>query len=126
MIFHDLQCYRCDELWEDFDTAQVPPRMRHLTCGGVVEIVYRPKSQRPAQWSDQDAVVVFRDPSTGQFSIPPRNDAPTPHNMERVEMRSLPEVQLFEKKHGYRSEMVQFDPGTGRGFATGHPDYPID
>ena len=67
-----------------------------------------------AQWSDKDAVVVFRD-ADGKIRYPGRNDTPTPAGCERVVMRSLREVEQFERTHGVRSEMAWFDKGSGRG-----------
>jgi uncharacterized protein YijF (DUF1287 family) len=68
-----------------------------------------------AQWDDKTAVVVFRD-AQGKIRYPGRNDLPTPAGCERVVMRSLREVEAFEKKEKVHSEMAWFDKGSGRSF----------
>lgn len=69
---------------------------------------------RDAQWSDADAVVVFKKPD-GSFSYPAVNTKPTPADCERVVMRSLREVERHEKEAGVRSEIAWFDKGTANG-----------
>jgi hypothetical protein len=66
------------------------------------------------QWSDADSVVVFKDAS-GKIRYPARNDAPTPAGYERVQLRSLREVEKFERQHNVRNEAIWYDRN-GRGF----------
>lgn len=72
---------------------------------------------RDAQWSDADAVVVFKKPN-GSFSYPARNDKKTPEGCERVVMRSLREVERHEKEAGVLSEIAHFDRGSANGHDT--------
>lgn len=68
-----------------------------------------------AQWSDRDAVVVFKK-ENGDYSYPMNNQKPTPAGCERIVMRSLREVEAFERKAGVLNEAMHFDKGNGRGF----------
>lgn len=110
----DLACSTCDFEILDFFVMRVPEHVIHFPCGGEMTEVWRPRNRR-AQWSERDGVVVFRDPATGAIRYPGRNDTPTPAGYERVEMRSLREVERFEREHNVRSEVAWFDKGSGRG-----------
>lgn len=118
--FLDLECAACGERVIDLFVMRVPDSLIHIEkndgtpCYGTLDQIFLPRT-RDAQWSDRDAVVVFRKPD-GTFSFPARNDIPTPPNCERVEMRSLREVERFEHQAGVRSEIAWFDKGSGRGF----------
>ena len=109
----DLEC-PCGFSVTDFYVTSPDVRVVHFDCHQQMEVVLK-SPHRPAQWSDRDAVVVFRD-STGKIRYPARNDVPTPRGCERVEMRSLREVQKFEREHNVRNEAAWFDKGSGRGF----------
>lgn len=69
-------------------------------------------NRRNAQWSDKDAVVVFLKPD-GTYSYPARNDKATPSGCERVEIKSLRELERFERKANVRSEVAWYDRGSG-------------
>ena len=112
--FLDLTCSKCGAEVNDLFVMKVPSRIVHLECDGEMEQVYRLRP-RSAQWGDRDAVVVYQKPD-GCYSYPGRNDRPTPQGCERIVMRSLREVEAFEKKANVRSEMAWFDKGTARGF----------
>jgi hypothetical protein len=75
---------------------------------------WKRQARTAAQWSDADAVVVFRKPD-GSFSYPAVNSKPTPEGCERIVMRSLREVEAHEKQAGVRSEIAWFDRGSGNG-----------
>lgn len=77
---------------------------------------HEPARTRNAEWTDADAVVVFRKPD-GSISYPGRNDKPTPPGCERVVMKSLRAVEKFERENGVRNEAMWFDRN-GRGFDT--------
>jgi hypothetical protein len=113
--FLDLDCPACGEQVRDLFVMQVPERVIHLPCDTEMEHVYLPRQRERTQWSDKDAVVVYRKPD-GSIVYPGRNDSPTPAGMERVVMRDLRSVERFEREHGVRSEMAWFDRGSGRGF----------
>lgn len=108
----DLQCSKCGaEVTDFFVRSAVPSHIFHWDCGGEMEQVLRPRP-RDAQWSDRDAVVVYRKPN-GEYSYPGRNDRPTPPGCTRVVMRSLREVEAFEKRAGVVNEAMHFDHGSG-------------
>ena len=110
----DLECEKCGDIVRDRFFRKVPRRIVHGGCGGRYIQVFLPPKSRNAGWSDRDAVVVFRTP-TGEIKYPMRNDAPTPAGCERVVMRSLREVEKFERDHGVRNEAMWYDRN-GRGF----------
>jgi hypothetical protein len=70
---------------------------------------------RDAQWDDNTSVMVHVDPATGKVRYPGQHSARLPAGYERVYLRSLREVESFEKQHNVRSEMAWFDKGTARG-----------
>lgn len=115
----DLRCTRCDVEVEDLFVRNVPSRIVHLECGGEMEQVYRLRHKN-AQWGDRDAVVVFKD-SQGRIRYPGRNDVVPPKGYERVVMRSMQEVQRFEKEHNVVSHIAHFDSGSGRAIDDGMP-----
>jgi len=45
-----------------------------------------------------DPVLVFRDPKTGEYRFPGRNDAPTPKGYVREELRTISDVRQFERR----------------------------
>lgn len=112
----DLECQKCGEVVRDVFVRQVPDRILHFgddgSCMGKMEQVLLPNATRQAGWSDKDAVVVFRKPD-GSISYPGRNDAATPKGCERVVMKSLRDVERFEKQHGVRCEAMHFNSGNG-------------
>lgn len=50
-----------------------------------------------------DPVVVFRNPVTGQISVPGRNDDPTPHGYQRVVADDIRKVRQIERELRTRS-----------------------
>lgn len=89
------------------------------TCNTPMEQDWLPRVKRPrTQWDDRDMVVVFKNHVTGQIEYPCRNTAPTKPGRERIELRSLREVERFEREHQVRSEVVWFNSGSG----TSRPD----
>jgi len=111
----DLECRLCGKTVRDVFFRRVPKIIRHtrlgVKCKGIMDQVFLP-SARNAAWGDKDAVVVFRKPD-GTISYPGRNDAPTPKGCERVEMKSLREVQRFERENGVRCEAMHYNSGNG-------------
>jgi hypothetical protein len=108
----DLVCRSCGTEVTDLFVREVPVRIVHFEDDGEFEQVYR-LPRRDAQWSDRDAVVVFRD-AQGHIRYPGRNDAIPPRGYEKVVMRSMHEVRQFEKAHGVVSHIAHFDNGSGR------------
>lgn len=121
----DLSCKRCGEEVDDFYVQKVPQRIIHMFrtdgayCGGRLEQVFRLRP-RNAEWSDRDAVVVFKYPD-GRISYPGRNDKETPRNAERVVMRSLREVERFSRDHGVTAHIAGYDQGSGRAIDDDQP-----
>lgn len=63
---------------------------------------------------------MFENPKTGKVSYPGRNDVPLPKRLadagfERKEMRSLRQVENFEKEHKVLNQAMHYDSGSGRG-----------
>lgn len=115
----DLRCPQCGDEVEDFFVMEMPDRFVHYECDVEMEIVwfgFGKNRKQNAQWSDKDSVVVFLDQKTGKPRYPGRNTAPTPSGYDRHVMRSLREVERFERNHGVRNEAMHFDRGSGNGF----------
>lgn len=67
-----------------------------------------------AQWDDSTAIELHVDPKTGDVRYPMRHDAPLKAGYERQFLRSLPEVNRFEREHAVVNERMHFDRN-GRG-----------
>lgn len=111
--FLDLEC-PCGAEVTDLFVMRVPSHLIHWECGKEMETVYKVRKKPNVQWSDKDAVLIFKKPD-GSYSYPGRNDKATPTGYERIYLRSLREVEAHEKKANVRSEVAWFDKGTGRG-----------
>lgn len=110
----DYDCEICDHKLRDVFMQDAPDVLYHDAGGGVqhpMRFVYIPLA-RAAEWSDADAVVVYRKPN-GEFVYPARNDQPTPKGCERVVMKSLRAVERFERETGTRNEAIHYDRGSG-------------
>jgi hypothetical protein len=106
-------CPRCDRerdvICREDDIVPCP------TCHAAMEQRWWQRITRDnTQWSEKDAVVVFRKPD-GTFSYPAVNTKPTPEGCERIVMRSLREVEAHERSAGVRSEIAWYDRGSGNG-----------
>jgi len=111
----DLECRLCGKTVRDVFFRRVPKIIRHtrlgVKCKGIMDQVFLP-SARNAGWSDKDAVVVFRKPD-GTISYPATNLKPTPAGCERIVMKSLREVEQFEKRNHVICEAAHYDSGNG-------------
>lgn len=67
-----------------------------------------------AQWSDADAVMVHVNQKTGDVRYPGRHDGKLKDGYERQYLRSLPEVNRFEREHGVANHTMHYD-SNGRG-----------
>ncbi len=85
------------------------------SCGLAMTQDWLPRLRRDAQWSDSTAVMIHVDPKTGDIRYPGTHEAKLKPGYERRYLRSLREVENFERKQGVRSEMAWFDKGSGRG-----------
>jgi len=116
----DLVCKSCGHEERDRYVETQPDCLRVDFCNeckGICEEIWWPRPRKNAQWSDRDAVVVFRD-AGGKLRYPGRNDVPTPKGYERLVMRSLREVEAFEKQAKVTCEAMHYDSGSG----TARPD----
>ena len=68
-----------------------------------------------AEWSDRDAVVIFRKPD-GTYSFPARNDKPTPPGWERLTAKSDRQVARLEQMTNTLHQDRWYEKGSGRGF----------
>ena len=115
----DLVCKVCGKEEHDKFFMIIPDAFQCGEGGGKCdEVWWGARKNRDAQWGDHDAVVVFRDGVTGKIRYPGRNDVPTPAGYERVVMRSLREVESFEKQAKVTCEAMHYDSGSG----TSRPD----
>lgn len=121
----DYECRDCHSKLIDVFRMKRPAVLWHQdidaasSCVGVCDEVFLPRATRTASAFGKDELTLaFRKPD-GTYSIPMRNNAPTPPGCERIEMRSLREVEAFERRSGLRSEAAHFDRGTARGFDDG-------
>lgn len=114
----DLVCKVCGKEEHDKFFMILPDAFQCGACGGRCdEVWWAPRTKKDAQWTEKDAVVVFRD-TAGNLRYPGRNDRPTPHGYERLVMRSLREVEAFEKQAKVTCEAMHYDSGSG----TARPD----
>jgi hypothetical protein len=115
----NCHCLLCLTTTELICEADAPIQCK--TCGSLMEQRWWERStpRSRTQWDEKDAVVVFRKPD-GSYSYPAVNTKPTPPGCERLVMRSLREVEKFERSAGVRNEAMWFDRN-GRGFDDGIP-----
>ena len=120
---HDLRCLTCGGVEEVVLAHCELSSLPACSCGGKREIKFSATPFSGA-WCDADAVVVYENPKTGKISYPGRNDVPMPSRLaeqgyERKEMRSLRQVEAFEKEHKVINEAMHYDRGSGRGAEDG-------
>jgi hypothetical protein len=95
-------CRRKESLWLDYvmDNEDCPAE----NCGGHLRwfrIVYgNPPSGRDAQGFTP--IVLFRDPSTGEYRVPGIATEGTPPGFERAELRTLAELERVTKQMSAR------------------------
>ena len=83
-------------------------------CSGPAEQVWWKRPRGPAQWDDATAVMVHVHPATGDVRYVGSHDARLKSGYERVYLRSLREVDKFERDHHVANERMHFDRN-GRG-----------
>ncbi len=84
-----------------------------------------PRLAHAAQWDDSTAVLVHVDPSTGEVRYPGRHDAALKPGYERVYLRSLAEVNRFERDHGVANHVFHYD-SNGRGLDDTYRGKPLN
>lgn len=110
----DVTCRKCkhteiDVYLEDTEIAVCKK------CHSLAEQVWWNTRSHDAEWSDKDAVVVFRKPD-GTYSFPAINSKPTPPGWERIVAKSERQVADIERMTGTLNQDRWYDHGTGRGF----------
>lgn len=117
---YDFFCEQCGEVFECFKTAELGATATCSTCEREAQRVWMGK-QHATAFHKTETTVVWRNPQTGKIEYPGRNDIPVPPRLaamgfERHELRSLKEVERFEKHNGVRNERAWFDKGSGKSF----------
>lgn len=109
----DYLCPACetriaDVMCADDDTRCCP------TCNTPMQQDWLPRvKRRDAQWDDHAAVVIYRNHATGKLEYPGMNNRPTPPGRERITLRSLREVEKFERDNHVVNEAMHYDNGSG-------------
>lgn len=116
----DLACPACSAERHDIIVGE-DEAITCVACNSVMEHIWWPRARRtgPAQWDDKTAVVVHvaRDPSIPDdvsIRYPMRTDARVPVGYEAVRLRSLHEVNRFEREHKVQNHRMHYD-SNGRG-----------
>lgn len=79
------------------------------SCGGVLEQIWWRRPRGPAQWDDRTSVMVHVNPATGDVRYPGRHDAKLKDGYERQYLRSLPDVNRFEREHKVVNHTMHYD-----------------
>lgn len=77
-------------------------------CGCQVEQVWWKRPRGPAQWGDNEAVMVHVN-AAGDVRYPGRHDAKVKDGYERVYLRSLADVNKFERQHKVMCHTMHYD-----------------
>lgn len=78
-------------------------------CHRAMQQDWLPRTKRPAQWDDNTAVMVHVNPETGETRYPGRHDAKVKEGYEKVYLRSLAEVDRFERSHKVMVHTMHYD-----------------
>ena len=122
MILHSWKCSQCGDIFEEYTTVNLETdRLNPVPCkcGGTTQIHWvKSGSVAINTIHPKDRTVVFRNPQTGNWTAPDRNDRPMPDRLrqrgyERVELTSLREVEKFEAQTKFRCEKAHYDDGSG-------------
>ena len=100
---------KCGDCGGSFDSYHA--FATHSPCGtfpGQSDIGIR-SSQVNAQWGDADAVMVHVNAKTGEVSYPGHHKAKLRDGYERQYLRSLPEMNKFEREHGVTNHRMHYD-----------------
>ena len=103
----DWTC-RCGR--EELDMLAHETSHRQCVCGSdMTQRWWGSRRKRHAQWGDGEAVMVHFNPKTGEVRYPGRHDHQLKEGFERRYMRSLPEVNKFEREHSVANHVMHFD-----------------
>lgn len=119
MVQHDLLCSHCDKIFFDCLICPSSPG-RCPSCQYPLEITYLPRHILNAACHPSETCVVYYSPKENKIQYPGRNDIPIPDRLQRrgyqrLEMRSIHDIQRFEKQHHVINERVWYDRGSGHG-----------
>ena len=103
----DLRCMGCGREQANILLA-VEETVECVDCHATMEQIWWSRPRKQAQWGDNDAVLVFQD-KEGKIRYPGRHDAKLPDGYERVYLRSLKEVDRFEREHGVVNHTMHYD-----------------
>ena len=78
-------------------------------CASAMTQRWWGSSRTYAQWSDAEAVMVHINPSTGEVMYPADHRTRLREGYERVYLRSLPEVNKFEREHHVVNHVMHYD-----------------
>lgn len=82
---------------------------RRCSCGLAMEQIWWGTRTRNAQWDDSTAVMVHVNPATGEVRYPGQHTAKLSAGFERQYLRSLPEVNRFEREHSVTNHVMHYD-----------------
>ncbi len=106
--------WSCECGHEIIDALADEHEHKRCTCGQPMRQIWWRRRSSSAQWDDATAVMVLvnNDPSCPadvRIRYPGRHDAKVPPNYERVYLRSLAEVNKFERSHGVANHVMHYD-----------------
>lgn len=104
----DLDCTACgrhetDVMCSEDDTFDCPD------CHAAMVQDWLPRVHRNAQWDDNTAVMVHVNATTGDVRYPGQHSAKVKEGYERVYLRSLAEVNKFEREHNVACHTMHYD-----------------
>lgn len=84
------------------------------TCHTPLEQIWWKRPCGPAQWDDNTSVLVLVNndpncPADVKVRYPGRHDAKVPAGYERVYLRSLKDVDKFEREHKVMNHRMHYD-----------------
>jgi len=108
----DLYC-RCGRRENDV-MAGVDETFECVDCHEPMEQDWLPRTRRSAQWDDSTAVMVLVNndpncPADVRVRYPGQHNCRVPAGYERVYLRSLADVNRFEKEHHVANHVMHFD-----------------
>jgi len=78
-------------------------------CHKGMQQDWLPRVRRDAQWDDNTAVMVHVNAATGDVRYPGQHDAKVKEGYERRYLRSLDEVNRFERTHKVAVHVMHYD-----------------
>lgn len=107
--------WRCRCGYEVLDCLAADNEQRACPqCSAPMEQVWWNRRSANAQWDDSTSILLHVHPGTGDIRYPGQHTAKLKDGYERVYLRSLSEVNRFERTHGVANEAMHFDRN-GRG-----------